>query len=42
MKGAIVNMKQDDNGSPEAPPSYIENSLKKISGAGLDHARFLF
>ena len=42
MKGAIVNMKQDDNGSPEAPPNYIENSLKKISGAGLDHARFLF
>ena len=42
MKGAIVNMKQDDNGSPKAPPNYIEDSLKKISGAGLDHARFLF
>ena len=42
MKGAFVNMKQDDNGSPEAPQDYIEDSLKKISGAGLDHARFLF
>jgi len=42
MKGAIVNMKQDDNGSPKAPSNYIEDSLKKISGAGLDHARFLF
>jgi hypothetical protein len=42
MKGAIVNMKQHDNGSPEAPSNYIEDSLKKISGAGLDHARFLF
>ena len=42
MKGAVVNMKQDDNGSPKAPPNYIEDSLKKISGAGLDHARFLF
>jgi polyhydroxyalkanoate synthesis regulator phasin len=42
MKGAFVNMKQDDNGSPEAPQDYIEDSLKMISGAGLDHARFLF
>ncbi|MGB5091061.1 MAG: hypothetical protein WBN72_08975 [Nitrososphaeraceae archaeon] len=42
MKGAIANMKQDDNGSPKAPSNYIEDSLKKISGAGLDHARFLF
>jgi len=42
MKGAFVNMKQDDNGSPSAPSNYIEDSLKMISGAGLDHARFLF
>jgi hypothetical protein len=42
MKGAFVNMKQHDNGLPEAPSNYIDNSLKRISGAGLDHARFLF
>jgi hypothetical protein len=42
MKGAFVNMKQHDNGSPQAPSNYIDDSLKKISGAGLDHARFLF
>jgi polyhydroxyalkanoate synthesis regulator phasin len=42
MKGAFVNMKQDDNGSPEAPEDYIDDSLKMISEAGLDHARFLF
>ncbi len=42
MKGAFVNMKQDDNGSPEAPQGYIDDSLKMISDAGLDHARFLF
>ena len=42
MKGAFVNMKQDDNGSPEAPQDYIDDSLKMISEAGLDHARFLF
>jgi hypothetical protein len=42
MKGAFVNMKQDDNGSPEAPQDYIEDSLKMISEGGLDHARFLF
>jgi polyhydroxyalkanoate synthesis regulator phasin len=42
MKGAFVNMKQHDNGSPQAPQDYIDNSLKKISEAGLDHARFLF
>ena len=42
MKGAIVNMKQDDDGSPKAPQDYIEDSFKEISGAGLDHARFLF
>ena len=42
MKGAFVNMKQHDNGSPEAPEDYIDDSLKMISKAGLDHARFLF
>ena len=42
MKGAFVNMKQHDNGSPQAPSNYIDDSFKKISGAGLDHARFLF
>ncbi|MDP9304885.1 MAG: hypothetical protein M3O68_00890 [Thermoproteota archaeon] len=35
-------MKQHDNGSPEAPQDYIDDSLKMISKAGLDHARFLF
>ena len=40
MKGAFVNMKQHDNGSPEAPQDYIDDSLKMISKAGLDHARF--
>ncbi len=42
MKGAFVNMKQHDNGSPQAPTNYIEDSLKRISEAGLDHVRFLF
>src|SRR6185312_14396362 len=42
MKGAFVYMKQHDNGSPEAPQDYIDDSLKMISKAGLDHARFLF
>jgi hypothetical protein len=42
MKGAFVNMKQDDNGSPSAPANYIDDSIKMISEAGLDHARFLF
>ena len=42
MKGAFVNMKHDDNGSPSAPQNYIEDSLKMISRAGLDHARFVF
>jgi polyhydroxyalkanoate synthesis regulator phasin len=42
MKGAFVNMKQDEKGSPEAPQDYIDDSLKMISEAGLDHARFLF
>ncbi|MGB8162541.1 MAG: hypothetical protein WCE92_06610, partial [Nitrososphaeraceae archaeon] len=35
MKGAFVNMKQHDNGSPEAPQDYIDDSLKMISKAGL-------
>src|SRR6266487_4232038 len=42
MKGAFVNMKHDDNGSPSAPQNYIEDSLKMIFRAGLDHARFVF
>jgi hypothetical protein len=42
LKGAYVNMKQDDNGSPSAPSNYIDNSLKMISEAGLNHVRFLF
>ena len=42
MKGILVNMKQDDNNPDSAPDNYIEESLKEISEAGLDHARFLF
>ena len=42
MKGIFVNMKQDDNNPDSAPDNYIEDSLKEISEAGLDHARFLF
>jgi polyhydroxyalkanoate synthesis regulator phasin len=42
MKGAIVSMKQDDYGLPSAPENYIENSLKMISEAGLNHVRFVF
>jgi polyhydroxyalkanoate synthesis regulator phasin len=42
MKGAFVSMKQDDNGSPSAPENYIEDSLKMISEAGLNHVRFVF
>ena len=42
MKGAFVSMKQNDNGSLLAPQDYIEDSLKKISGAGLNHVRFVF
>ncbi|MGI0033771.1 MAG: hypothetical protein ACRD97_10955, partial [Nitrososphaeraceae archaeon] len=34
MKGAIVSMKQDGNGSLPAPQDYIEDSLKMISRAG--------
>jgi len=42
MKGAFVSMKQNNNASPSAPQDYIEDSLKKISGAGLNHVRFVF
>ncbi|HEX2304915.1 MAG TPA: cellulase family glycosylhydrolase [Nitrososphaeraceae archaeon] len=43
MKGAFVSMKQDDNASILAPPQgYIEDSLKMISEAGLNHVRFVF
>jgi polyhydroxyalkanoate synthesis regulator phasin len=42
MKGIFVNMKQDKNDPDSAPDNYIEDSLKEISEAGLDHARFLF
>jgi len=42
MKGAIVSMKQDGNGSLPAPQDYIEDSLKMISRAGLNHVRFVF
>ena len=42
MKGIFVNMKQDDNDPDSAPDNYIEDSLKELSEAGLDHARFLF
>ncbi len=42
MKGAFVSMKQNYNGSLSAPQDYIEDSLKKISGAGLNHVRFVF
>ena len=42
MKGAFVSMKQYDNGSPSAPENYIEDSLKMISEAGLNHVRFVF
>jgi polyhydroxyalkanoate synthesis regulator phasin len=42
MKGAFVSMKQDDYGLPSAPENYIEDSIKMISEAGLNHARFVF
>jgi len=42
MKGAFVSMKQDDNGLPSAPQDYIDDSLKMISEAGLNHVRFVF
>jgi hypothetical protein len=42
MKGAFVSMKQNNNGSSLAPQNYIEDSLKMISGVGLNHVRFVF
>ncbi|MFN2435094.1 MAG: cellulase family glycosylhydrolase, partial [Nitrososphaeraceae archaeon] len=42
MKGAFVGMKQHVNGLPLAPENYIEDSLKMISEAGLNHVRFVF
>src|SRR5687768_7352334 len=42
MKGVFVSMKQDDNVSSLAPHNYIEDSLKMISSAGLNHVRFVF
>jgi polyhydroxyalkanoate synthesis regulator phasin len=42
MKGVSVSMKQNDKVSPLAPNNYIEDSLKMISNAGLNHVRFVF
>ena len=42
MKGVSVSMKQNDKFLPVAPNNYIEDSLKMISGAGLNHVRFVF
>jgi len=42
MKGVFVGMKQNDNVSPLAPDNYIEDSLKMISRADLNHVRFVF
>jgi polyhydroxyalkanoate synthesis regulator phasin len=42
MKGAFVSMKQADYGLPSAPQNYIDDSLKMISEAGLNHVRFVF
>ena len=42
MKGAFVSMKQNNNVLPSPPDNYIEDSLKMISGAGLNHVRFVF
>ena len=42
MKGAFVSMKQNNNFLPSPPDNYIEDSMKMISGAGLNHVRFVF
>jgi hypothetical protein len=42
MKGAYANIKQDDTKPPSPPTNYINDSLTKISQAGLNHVRFLF
>ena len=42
MKGVSVSVKQNDKVSPLPPDNYIEDSLKMISNAGLNHVRFVF
>jgi hypothetical protein len=42
MKGVSVSVKQNDKVSPLPPENYIEDSLKIISNAGLNHVRFVF
>lgn len=42
MKGAYANIKQNDMDSPSPPANYVNDSLTKISQAGLNHIRFLF
>lgn len=42
MKGVFVNMKQHGVLLLPAPENYIENSLRMISGAGLNHVRIVF
>ncbi|MGI0022311.1 MAG: cellulase family glycosylhydrolase [Nitrososphaeraceae archaeon] len=42
MKGAFVNMKQHGEHWTSAPQNYIEDSLRMISGAGLNHVRLVF
>ena len=42
MKGVFVGMKQNNDALPLAPDNYIEDSLKMISNAGLNHVRFVF
>ncbi len=42
MKGVYVNVKQNNDRVPLAPPNYIDNSIKMISQAGFNHVRFLF
>jgi len=37
-----VSTKQNDKPSPLAPDNYIDDSLKMISKAGLNHVRFVF
>ena len=42
MKGAYANIKQNDMDPPSPPANYVNDSLTKISQAGLNHIRFLF
>ena len=37
MKGAYANIKQNDMDSPSPPANYVNDSLTKISQAGLNH-----